>query len=349
MPDQCLTMKQIPPNNLLPTNKLAACFNKTSATYKFYWLLAIIQYVESGKCLITKRELFSAMISIAWYTVNYFHVSFGKQDKLQRAIEKIKELENLTIDAKKDDILEKLIQTTNKFTLKELYYFDNQVPHWFLSPWFPGKNRNEIYKQSHQFNNYCPYSIDKDYINVNLLWANYFVENAGVIKDFCWWNLAMYLQTKNPSVPDIPNKLIKPALRSSLFKQKAQFWDIVLEELGSINCIYTNNLLQMGNYAMEHFVPFNFVSHDLIWNLIPADRAFNSSKGDKLPQINKYFDRFYDLQESAINIVSSKQPKNKYLEEYLTIFPDMEITKIRYRETLQPLITIAANNGFEYL
>ncbi|MFN5883821.1 MAG: HNH endonuclease domain-containing protein, partial [Bacteroidota bacterium] len=58
----------------------------------------------------------------------------------------------------------------------------------------------------------------------------------------------------------------------------------MLHEVGSIQCIYTNNDLVIGNYAVEHFVPYSFVSHDLMWNLIPADTSFNSSKSDKLPR-----------------------------------------------------------------
>ena len=50
-------------------------------------------------------------------------------------------------------------------------------------------------------------------------------------------------------------------------------------------------------------------------------------------------------------IVQHCSPKNRFLEDYLSIFPDLENLsqpwfKERYRETLQPLITIAGNNGF---
>ncbi|WP_367268579.1 HNH endonuclease domain-containing protein [uncultured Pedobacter sp.] len=38
-----------------------------------------------------------------------------------------------------------------------------------------------------------------------------------------------------------------------------------------------------GSFAVEHFIPYAFVSHDLIWNLIPADPSFNSRKNNKLP------------------------------------------------------------------
>ena len=167
----------------------------------------------------------------------------------------------------------------------------------------------------------------------------------------------MYLQSKNPNVPDIPNKLIKPAVRNSLNQQRVHFWDIVINELGSVECIYTGKKLVVGDYAIEHFIPYSFVVHDLIWNLIPADKAFNSAKSDKLPRLNKYFGPFYNSHKSAIEIIARKYPKNKFLEDYLTIYPEVDavsklnstFTSEKFKECLQPLITIAANNGFEFM
>src|SRR6185436_17016605 len=113
-----------------------------------------------------------------------------------------------------------------------------------------------------------------------------------------------------------------------------QFWDLVVAELGSVKCIYTGEKLTVGNYAIEHFIPYNFVSHNLIWNLIPADKSFNSSKSDKLPPLEKYFNQFFGLQKAAIEIVKDKNPKSKLLEDYLTIFPDLEtnFSEEKFRE-----------------
>jgi hypothetical protein len=63
---------------------------------------------------------FSAYMAGSCITVNYFHVSFEKQDKLQLAIEKIKSLEELTIDADHNYIFKRLTVTDHKATLKEL-------------------------------------------------------------------------------------------------------------------------------------------------------------------------------------------------------------------------------------
>lgn len=347
----------LPHSNDLPVNYLASCFNNTSATYKYYWFLSILQSLESGDSWIKKNELFSRMIANAWYTVNYFHVSFGKQDLIQEAIHKLKSLEGITVDENQSIIIHKLTTTPNRNTEKVLWHFDKNVPHWFLSPWFPkiGSEKDtarekRVYNESKAYYNNCLYALYDEAIEINPAWKVYLLKNSRVLKDFCYWNLALFLQLKNPNVPDIPNKLIKPAIRNGLTKQRKQFWDLVINEIDDVRCIYTNEKLTIGNYAVEHFIPYNFVSHDLIWNLIPADKSFNSSKSDKLPPLEKYFDSFYTLQKTAIEIVSEKTPKNKFLEDYLTIFPDLKnLNREKFKERIQPLITIASNNGFEFL
>jgi hypothetical protein len=342
---------QLPESNGLPINLLAACFNKTSATYKYYWLLSILQEVENGTFHVYKKNLFARMLSNAWFTVNYFHVSFGKQDLIQEAIHVVNEIEKIPIDEKQNLVFKKLSSSTNIKTEKLLWHFNKNVPHWFLSPWYQNKDRNEIYKLSKSFSENCIYALYDDSIIINPKWKRYLTDNVRMLKDFCYWNLALFLQSKNPNVPDIPNKLIKPAIRNSLTKQRTQFWDLVVQQLGHVKCIYTGEKLTVGNYAVEHFIPYNFVSHDLIWNLIPADKSFNYSKSDKLPPLEKYFNSFFALQRTAIEIVKDNNPKNKFLEDYLTIFPDLDkgFSKEKYRESIQPLITIASNNGFEFL
>jgi hypothetical protein len=312
---------------------------------------------EAGKGNIkpSKKELFAGMISNAWYTVNYFHVSFGKQDMVQRAIENIKCVEKLFVDERRDKIHAILKVSENKLTARELKHFNKEVPWRFLSPWIKSNNDKEVALISQSFENNCLYALYEEYIEINPKWLNYITENAGILKSFCYWKLSLYLQKHNPNVPDIPNKLIKPAIRNGLVKQRI-YWDLVLEEVGSINCIYTSKALQKGEYAVEHFIPHAFVSHDLMWNLIPSDKSFSSLKSDKLPPLDVYFEAFFDVQFLGMEIMKYRHSKNKNLEDYLTIFPnfsstviDKEIVKQRMREQIQPLISIAANNGFEFL
>ncbi|MDI6050649.1 HNH endonuclease domain-containing protein [Flavobacterium sp. XS2P24] len=349
----------LPFSDNLPTNKLASSFANTSATYKFYWLIAIIELVENGQTSIKKRDVFSRMISNSWYTVNYFHVSFGKQDLIQNAVEDILKFESLAIDIKKDNLISILENSKKIETKKSLEHFNLNVPHWFLSPWFPklkdennSNYKKRIYSSSQKFENNCLYALHDEFIEINPVWINYLKSNAKILKDFGYWNLSLFLQTRNPNVPDIPNKLIKPPVRNGLTKQTNEYWKIVFKELGSIECIFSGTKLYFDekNFAIDHFIPHAFVSHDLIWNLIPIEKITNSKKSDNLPLFNQHFDKFYDLQKVAFEINKHHNSKSKYMDEYLSIFPNIDsFEKEKFSNTIQPLITIASNNGFLYM
>ncbi|WP_116787811.1 HNH endonuclease domain-containing protein [Flavobacterium psychrotrophum] len=340
----------------LPVKTLSGLFSNTASTYKFYWFLAILEAVETGKTVIEKQELFARMVAGAWYTVNYFHVSFGKQDLLQQSIETIKAGEALPVNLRQEDIVSRLAGSIKTETVKVLWHFDNNVPHWFLSPWFNKTTINNdssykkyIYTASAAFEGDCLYALDSHQIIINPKWVGYLTTHSRILKDYCLWNLAAFLQVRNPSVPDIAGKLIKPPFRGSLLPQRKHYWDIVFKELGSIECIYTNTKMDITNYAVDHFIPHAFVSHDLIWNLAPIDKQFNSIKSDKLPSLEKHFEPFVRLQQEAYNVICTKAPKNKYLEEFITIFPKMDASGLNtklYSEVLIPLHTIAGNNGF---
>lgn len=340
---------QLPKDQNVNVSLLSSVFRNTVASYKFYWFLSIIECIEEGKDQIEKRELFARMIANAWYTVNYFHISFGKQDKIQEAVKQIKSLEDFTIDEKKQQLLKRLLHSGNKEIAKQLNHFNANVPYKFLSPWLGTASEKEMYRMSQENYNLPPYALYKDRVLIQPAWYSYFKRNSGLLKDFCYWNLTLFLQTRNPNVPNIPNKLLRPDKRNSLLKHKRDFWDIVMKETGPINCIYTKKKLEIGLYAVEHFIPFQFVSHDLMWNLIPADPSFNSSKSDKLPPLDLYFDDFYLLQKEAVLIVNSKNMKNPFLEDYLNFFHDLNFSKDKYREHIEPLIKIAHNNGFQFM
>ncbi|MDW5288889.1 HNH endonuclease domain-containing protein [Formosa sp. PL04] len=340
---------QLPLEPNISISKLTSVFKSTSATYKFYWFWAILESIEEGNTEINKKEIFARMLTLSWYTVNYFHVSFGKQDQIQDAVRKIKDIENLNVDSKKSVILEKLLMSNNSDTNSTLNHFDKNVPHKFLSPWLGTGSKSEVYNKSIDTKFNAPYVLLKDSIIISDNWLEYFKVNSGILKSFCYWNLTLFLQVRNPNVPDIPNKIQRPIIRGGLNNHKKLFWDLILNELGHINCIYTGEKLVVGGYIIEHFIPHQFVAHDLMWNLIPAESSFNLSKSDKLPDFNTYFDDFYDLQEEGYKIIKALRPKNKFLQDYLPIFPNQEFNKLKYEQLIKPMLTIANNNGFQYM
>jgi len=62
------------------------------------------------------------------------------------------------------------------------------------------------------------------------------------------------------------------------------------------------------------------------------------------------------LQKTAIKVMSENYPKEPIMDEYLSIFPNADAHQLpetdlrgRFLESIQPLLTIANNNGFEYM
>ncbi|QSS96115.1 HNH endonuclease domain-containing protein [Psychroflexus sp. ALD_RP9] len=345
-------MSQLPFSPHINNNALASIFNNTSATYKFYWFLGIIEEVEQGRREIEKKRIFSRMIANAWYPINYFKISFGTQDKIAEIIEYLVTTTNLVENEDKSKIYNFLTESLDKEVIKYLFHLDKNVPHWFLSPWFKGHKKTEIYRQSLASNDYAMYRLEKNTITVNENWLTYILSNAKILKEYTLWNLALFVQSKNPLIPDVVNKLIKPAKRNSLTYQRNNFWNIYLNEKRDVRCIFTGEQLDESNYELDHFVPYSWVSHDLIWNLVPVLSGFNSSKNNKLPILEKHFNSFYNIQKDALNLID-KRLKKRFRDEYITIFKSYQTPEdFKYQklmDTLEPQISAASNNGFEFL
>ena len=339
----------LPIDERVDIGRFSSCFRHTAATYKFYWMLALLEAVEAGKERVEKRELFARMMAQAWYTVNYFKVSFGKSDSLEEAIRTVKANESIPVDARTEEIVAVLMASEQKSTRRALKHFDANVPHKFLSPWLGSGSKSSVYALSQHGFEFPPYALYADHILVQPDWMNYFVRNAAVLKDYCRWNLAVFLQARNPNVPDMLGKLERPERRASLTRQKREYWDLVIAALGGVTCIYTQRELAKGAYDVEHFIPFQFLAHDQMWNLLPADPRFNSSKGDRLPVLAQHFEPFYATQMRAIRVIRDLRPKSGYLEDFLTVFRTLDISEQEYRNCVEPLLTIAHNNGFQYL
>jgi hypothetical protein len=352
-------MVALPCDNEVPVHLLASVFNRTTATYKFYWFLSILESLldEPEIKVIPIRWLLSRMISNAWYPVHYFRISFGLSDRLRQHTVQIRDYTGIPIDAGKTEIFQRLRDSKNKRIEHLIMHFNKCVPYRFLSPWFPGANDKEVIQYSASFQNCCLYRINAQTstIEIHPDWRNYLLRNHRILNDFCYWNLVLFLQVRNPNVPDIANKIIKPVFRESMVRQR-NFWNTVFQAGEPIKCIYTGELLEMSNYTLEHFIPWSFVSHNQIWNLVPVVHTVNSSKGNRLPDINRYLDPFVIVQKHAVQTVYQLRPRDSILEDYLVLGETIsEVANMpilyfqeKYRKLMCPLIQIAENMGYEY-
>ncbi|MCI7429473.1 MAG: HNH endonuclease [Bacteroidales bacterium] len=345
----------LPQNNKLPISALAGIFSNTTATYKFYWFVALLDIVvKERKTRIPFWEIIAGMVAESWYPIHYFKLSFGKSDSLfDKSLEIRKEFQ-ISIEADKDKIKKQILDNLGE-TKKFLKVFTLNVPYRFLSPWIKYTTDNDVVLRSQKFENNCIYAIyDKDIV-INENWVDYLTEHYTILRDFAFWNLTEFLQKRNPNVPDVPSKLIKPIQRDSLTKQR-KFWDTYIESVGSINCIYTGKQIFAKQYDLDHFIPWSFVSHNLLWNLLPADSSINSSKSNNLPPLDIYLKPYAKLHHKALKTIYPKNPNNKILEDYLTVYDSVgELVRMSdydfcnvFQKTFSPLAQIAENMGFKY-
>lgn len=350
----------LPTQNNLPVEKLGSIFQNTSATYKFYWFISILDlYVTKGKERMVIWDIIAEMVANAWYPIHYFHISFGKSDSMDKQMREIREKTGISIDLDKQKIVEALLNHENPKMIKSLLnVFTKNVPFRFLRPWIDTSDDRLTAVRSESFENDCLYSLTKEegewVITMNPKWGEYLRKNYTVLKDYAYWNLTLFLQSRNPNVPNIPSKLIKPIERNSLSKQH-RFWDMVLKEEKGMQCIYTHKLLMPKSYDLDHFIPWSFVIHDQIWNLLPADSSINSSKSNKLPDLDKYLAKLAKEQQKAVSIIYRMNSKEKLLEDYLDIIDnprdliDMDDEHLLdvFRKTFCPMVQIAQNMNFD--
>ena len=332
-------------------------FNNTVATYKYYWFVSILDIVvKEQRRQISFWEIIAGMVAEAWYPIHYFRLSFGKADSFYNQIVEMQQILNIPVNAKKTDVKKSLLNNLNNPRIKRiLKVFKQNVPYRFLSPWIKYSSDGQVTQQSQSFKNNCIYAIYGESIEVNPNWEHYLNENYLILKDFTFWNLTEFIQKRNPNVPDIPSKLVKPIIRESLTKHR-NFWNTYIDLKGPINCIYTGKALYKKGYDLDHFIPWSYFTYDLIWNIIPADHVANIQKNDNLPLLERYLKPFATAQQDALKHIYTKNPNNKLLEDYLTLhdsipelihLPENDFLNV-FQKTFSPMVQIAENMGFKY-
>ena len=78
---------EIPQSDILSTSAMNRVFDTTTATYKFYWLLALLDmHVKEQMDEMLALDVAARMVAYAWYPTQYFRLSFGKGDSMSKII-----------------------------------------------------------------------------------------------------------------------------------------------------------------------------------------------------------------------------------------------------------------------
>ena len=170
---------------------------------------------------------------------------------------------------------------------------------------------------------------------------------------FCLWNLVTYLQRNNPNVPNIAGKLAEPGQRD--LGAARRFWRTALAVQGPLRCVYSGEVLE-SVASLDHFLPWSFVAHDLLWNIAPTAASVNSAKSDRLPDFARYFEPFAAQQYAAVQAVAQQAHSGPLLEDYILLLKTPSVDALRglpfahfrraLEETLAPQVQIARTMGF---
>lgn len=365
-------MSNLPYSSSLPVDNLSAVFQNTTNSYKFYWFLSILEHVQLHQTsVIPINMLKSRMIASIWYPALYFQLSFGKQDQLVRVAQmlnrSLEETDNIQYDyliAKSDDI-----RKESPDFAKAFHSLGRYVPYRFLEPFFRAtirgakdskKDKRIIELASKSFISSatpCLYRFTSNdtELEIHPDWYHYLQLHLTILKDYCLWNLLNYLQKHNPNVPNIAGKLFLPKSRN--LENARKYWRHVLEHSQEVRCIYSNELISRQNLSLDHFLPWRYVTHDLLWNITPTVKLVNSSKGDQLPDIKAYFNTFAAIQRKALRTIENSRFVNaRLIEDYIILFGCenyaqlMTISSSNFQdklyETIAPQFQIAHNMGF---
>ncbi len=186
-------------------------------------------------------------------------------------------------------------------------------------------------------------------------WIEYIAKNYSIIRGWLSWEWLNYMQSKNINIPNIVSKLFIPLQRDALIKQ-TKYWKLILNHQ-KIKCIYSKIELDKDNISLDHYLPWSFVAHDQLWNLIPTTLSVNSSKSNNLPA-EKYFTDFVKLQYRGLEIFAQNNSRQKWLncaEDYIAELKiseaddllDFNILHNAYQATVKPLISLATIQGFQ--
>ena len=368
-------MYNLPNNENLDISALSRLFESTTNSYKYLYFLSLLDILKRNNFDIVSpisfQDIIVEMLANAWYPHNYFKLFFGTQDHIANKLNSL-QLEITEPILKFRDTDKKLLRTTiNSQNIDDIVNFiSNYVPYRLIRPFFAEETRGfqdsdvnlaVITLSKNQFENkkplYCFNAEKRKDCNAIILhqdWIEYLNKNYIIVRGWASWEWLNYMQQRNPNIPNVVNKLFMPKQRDSLSKQ-IKYWKSVLTHQ-KIKCIYSEIQLNKDEISLDHYLPWSFVAHDRLWNLIPTTQSVNSSKSNNVPS-QKYFDDFVDLQYLGLTVSYENIPKNKWLKDIEPFISDLKVNQVddllnleiltnAYQTNLQPLITLASNQGF---
>jgi hypothetical protein len=308
-----------------------------SFCYKFYWLEAIVQLITEGKHEASYNDIIDEMIASAWFSVLEFHVHlswiYGDgqiRDNLEKAVLRLHDLSKLSNNAsnieiknlikKFDDDVDlhtRKMELTKNVPIKALSGFANRGSEQISLDCSVGKMM-AYYNHLNETSLLLPYTFGADnglkrVIHFHNGWIQMIQDNAVAIKGWIQFEKVKWLQNNNPELPGLVYKLVPSDEKIRKLTHVRNLWKVILE-MHPVVDVFKNKPIDIDSYAVDHFIPWTFVMNDELWNLMPMDSSLNSSKSNKLPLWDPFFERFAYNQYSMYEMIYGKDSVHKLYE-----------------------------------
>ncbi|MCH4266649.1 MAG: hypothetical protein LKF79_08410 [Solobacterium sp.] len=369
----------LPQEDTFESRYLERMVSHTTASYKLYWLQGILQEVIQGHRVIPLSSITARMVSSAWFPVIYYHLSFGHSDSLGDLITYLNHDLHVDRETREADVQKYILSSEDQNLKKQMNDLLRYVPTRLIRPFY--EDQFKEYKNIHPefkegmtgdliLNWNASSEIDALYVldpkqgilTVNESWYDYLRINQAVIMGWLNYKIVQYVQKHNPSVPAVSSKIFAPEPKDRNLGKALKYWNLVSEKT-DIQDLYTHrpfdeaDLSQLGTVSIDHFIPWSFVLHNEIWDLVPSFQKVNSSKSDRLPDLNRYLDQFCDLQYRAFVQAKKIDELKGTMEDYLNVKEDIMLMDdsdnshtaftSALKHTIEPLYQIALNQGYD--
>lgn len=267
---------------------------------------------------LTFDEIIDEMICEAWHTVTHYHLRLGPtvngnaENFLEHAINTLNaNVKDLSQNPSKEE-LKSAIKKCEKELRRDKTRLTDYVPYKLLYPFFDVEGLEEglSYIKNDQHSKLIAYMAKlsdnenvfytilngvglQKKIRVNLYWRKLLLKNFSIIQSWVQYHKAQFLQDRNPGVPGIIYKVCPENEELRKLDQARDLWKTVAEFTGDpIKEIYTGKDIPIEALSIDHFVPRSYISNDELWNLTPMRRSLNSSKNNRLPSWDAFFNPF---------------------------------------------------------
>ena len=207
-------MTYLPKNDLLQVDFLNEVFNNTTNGYKFYWFWAILDEITlHDKNEIEIPELSITMMSLVWYPLDYYKLSFGKQDGFKKLASSISEKMHIHRGSSNFNLRDELNSLDNLGLIEEIkkestVLLNRWVAYRFLRPFFDSQLQgikdqyvnSSIRELANKNIGLAPYSFDGDKIVLDTNWKIYLQKHQYILRGFIKWHLLKFVQKNNPNI-----------------------------------------------------------------------------------------------------------------------------------------------------